>query len=390
MKESKVSRRNWLKMSSLVMGGLVFGKLPAFGTPALGTNRAGKLQITSELSPSNFAMPELRARLLANENPFGPSPKAKEVLKNCIDLSFRYPWAEFEKCKEMIAEKEGVKPKNIILSAGSTDILYGAALAFGQGATKILSADITYMDLLERAQNLGATIDVVPLTNELDYDLEAMQKKASNSHSLVYLVNPNNPTGKSIDPKKLKTFCDNVSPTVPVFIDEAYIDFMDDMAANSMVSCVKEGKNVLVTRTFSKLHAFAGLRMGYAIGLPETIEKIEKYTTGQRSITYPTVHAAMASYTDTEFLKYSKAEILKSKEFLYKTLEDAGYTYVNSDANFVLFPLKFMKADRFVEEMFKEGVGVRNWSFRDKEWCRVSMGTMEEMKIFAKVFEKLS
>jgi histidinol-phosphate aminotransferase len=388
MKLSKVSRRNWLKASSLIMGGLVVGKVPAFGK-SKPFNK--KVKFTSELRVPIADRHALKARLLANENPFGPSPKAKEVLRNSIDQSFRYPWAEFTQCKEMIAEKEGVKPENITLAAGSTEILLGAALAYGQGgASNILTADITYMDLLESAENHGAKIDAVPLTKELDYDLEAMQMKASAAHSLVYLVNPNNPTGKSLDPKKLKAFCDKVSPIIPVLVDEAYIDFKDDVAANSMVACVREGKNVLVARTFSKLHAFAGLRMGYAIGLPETIEKIEKFTTGGRSITYPTIYAAMASYTDTEFLNYSKVEILKSKEFLYQTLEDAGYTYVKSDANFVLFPLKHMKSERFVEEMLKDGVGVRSWSFRGKEWCRVSMGTMEEMKHFAKAFDKLS
>jgi histidinol-phosphate aminotransferase len=387
MKISKVSRRNWLKAGSLIMGGLVVGKMPAIGK-SKPFNK--KVKFTSELRVPIVDMPALKAQLLANENPFGPSPKAKEVLRNSIDQSFRYPWAEFVQCKEMIAEKEGVKPENITLSAGSTEILLGAALAYGLGGKSILTADITYMDLLERAEEHGATIDVVPLTEALDFDLDAMQNKASDKHSLVYLVNPNNPTGKSLDPKKLKSFCDNVSSKVPVFIDEAYIDFKDDVAANSMVACVREGKNVLVARTFSKLHAFAGLRMGYAIGLPETIEQIEKFTTGERSISYPTIYAAMASYTDTEFLEYSKVEILKSKAFLYKTLEDAGYTYVKSDANFVLFPLKHMKAERFVQEMFKEQVGVRSWSFRDQEWCRVSMGTMEEMKYFAKAFEKLS
>jgi histidinol-phosphate aminotransferase len=292
--------------------------------------------------------------------------------------------------KEIISEKEGVKPENIMLGAGSTEILMAAASAYTKEKTNILTADITYDDLLWYAEDYGAQIDRVPLTEDLDFDLDAMQKKASSEHSLAYLVNPNNPTGKSMDAVKLKSFCDAVSSKVPVFIDEAYIDFKDDVQANSMISCVKDGKNVIVARTFSKLHAFAGLRFGYAIGLPDTIKNLERFSTQGRSISYPTIHAAMASYQDTEFLEYSKDEILKSRKFLYDTLEDAGYTYIKSDANFVMFELKYMKSKRFAEEMFKQQVGIRDWSFRDKEWCRVSMGKMEEMKIFAKAFEKLS
>jgi len=386
MNSPKINRRDWLKAGTLLAGGLTLGSFPAYSERK---NINGSIKFEPESAISR-EKPVLKARLFANENPFGPSDKAKEVLLEQIEKSFRYPFFEIETLKEKIAAKEGVKPENIMISAGSTEILLAAAMMFSSKESKILTADITYLDLLNMAESHGAEIDEVPLTEDLDFNLEEMKARANSGHSLVYLVNPNNPTGKSLDAEALRSFCNAISTDIPVLIDEAYIDFKENVDANSMVSCVREGKNVIVTRTFSKLHAFAGLRLGYAIGLPETIEKLTTYTCGGRTISGPTLNAALASYEDEKFLEYSKSEIIKSRDFLYQTLDDAGYSYVKSDANFVLFPLKYMKAERFQEEMFKMQVGIRKWSFRDKEWCRVSMGTMEEMKFFAKAFEKLS
>ncbi len=382
-----VNRRNWLKAGTLMAGGLALGQYPAF------PKAHKKMQIPvleEDLGQTKEERPPLKARLLANENPFGPSDKAKQALINAVDGSYRYAFEEFKQFKEMIAEKEQVTPDHIMLGAGSSEILLAGALAYGTDGKKILAADITYMDLLRKAQMHGAAWDQVPLNEDLDYDLDAMMSSLSAQHSLVYLVNPNNPVGKSIDPSALKAFCDQASAKKPVFIDEAYIDFKDDVERNSMIQCVREGKNVVVARTFSKLHAFAGLRVGYAIAQPETIELLSKYASGGGTISRPSIMAAMASYQDETFQAYSKEQINLSKAYLYKTLEEAGYDYVKSDTNFVLFPLKYMSAERFQEEMFKRGVGIRKWSFRDKEWCRVSIGTMAEMKIFGEAFQQLA
>ena len=156
-----------------------------------------------------------------------------------------------------------------------------------------------------------------------------------------------------------------------------------------MISAVKKGQNVIVARTFSKVHGFAGLRIGYVIALPETIKKIEKYGGGGMNITATSVKGAMASFTDMDHITYAVGKNKESKDFLYSVLKDEGYEYIPSYGNFVMFPLK-MDGKKFRDEMMKRGVGVRNWEFNKMQWCRVSMGTMEQMQMFAQAFKELS
>jgi histidinol-phosphate aminotransferase len=216
-----------------------------------------------------------------------------------------------------------------------------------------------------------------------------MAARVNDKTSIVYICNPNNPTGIVTDPVKLSAFCESMSAKKPVFVDEAYIDYVADPKKNSMVSCIKKGQNVIVARTFSKVHSFAGLRIGYMIALPDTIKEISKFGGGGSSIAATSVMGALASYGDKEFIKYSVAKNNEVKDFLYKTLKENGYEYLPSQTNFVLFPLK-MDGKRFVEEMMKRGVSIRNWEFEGKHWCRVSMGTMDQMKLFADAFRALA
>jgi histidinol-phosphate aminotransferase len=229
----------------------------------------------------------------------------------------------------------------------------------------------------------------VPLTKEYKLDLDAMEKAVTDSTRLVYICNPNNPTATSVDSNKLKEFCERVSKKTMVFVDEAYIDYLPGSEVHSMVSLVKNGTNIIVARTFSKLHGFAGLRVGYMMAQPELIKAMELYCIGRSGMSATSIKAAIASYDDTEFLAGALQKTLASKDFLYKTLKDEGYEYVPSDANFVLFPIK-MEGNRFLGEMFKRGVGVRHWKFNDTDWCRVSIGTMDEMKAFADAFKEIS
>jgi histidinol-phosphate aminotransferase len=206
---------------------------------------------------------------------------------------------------------------------------------------------------------------------------------------MVYICNPNNPTGTVLDTAKLKAFCERVSKKVLVFVDEAYIDYMDDPKGTTLIDCVKKGQNVVVARTFSKLYGFAGLRVGYVVSQPEFIKSIEPYTAGWGCMSATSVDAALAAYQDTAFLSDALKKTIASKEYLYSILKKEGYEYIPSSTNFVMFPLN-MDSERFTEEMMKRSVGVRPWKFAGKDWCRVSIGKMEEMEIFAQAFKQLS
>ncbi len=192
-----------------------------------------------------------------------------------------------------------------------------------------------------------------------------------------------------MDNAKLKSFCERVSKRVPVFIDEAYIDYLDDPQGTTLIPMVDTGANIIVARTFSKLYGFAGLRIGYVVTQPDTIKKLSLYTEASMSISATTLAACVAAYQDRSFLDEALKKTNASKAYLYDVLKKEGYASVPSSTNFVLFPIK-MEGKQFTDEMMKRGVGVRFWKFNNKEWCRVSIGRMDEMEAFASAFKELS
>lgn len=388
-----MNRRKWLKSSAFLTAGLTFGTnslpLVAAGNRAVVRVRQLNYELESAMVMEVPDLPPLRARLLANENPFGPSEKARKAIIEAIPTSFQYPFMAIRQFQKMIAEKEGVTPEHILMGAGSSELLAAAAMLYATKGGSMVTADPSYLDLVDTAADFGAPIEKVPLDKNYVHDLDAMDKRISSTTSLVYVCNPNNPTGTVIPSDKLRSFCETVTKKAPIFIDEAYIDYIDPSKTASMIECVRKGQNVIIARTFSKLHAFAGLRVGYVIALPDTIKAMSKYTSEGRNISATSIQGAIASYQDAEYAQYAKAKNAESKDFLYQTLKAEGYSYIPSHTNFVIFPLK-MDSKKFMGEMMKRGVGIRSWEFAGQQWCRVSMGTMDDMKIFASAFKELS
>jgi len=385
-----MDRRKLLKTGMLMAGGLSLASGIINKLAARPVNTCYNYPRITDASVVLEGPKELKARLFANENPFGPSPKAKQAIQDAMAQSYQYPFIFARELMQTIADAEGLLPDNLMLSAGSSEILLAAAILFTQKpGSNIISGDPSYEDLPSTAQEMNATWKKIPLTAEYKLDLDAMEKAIDGNTSLVYICNPNNPTATVLDVEKLKSFVDRVSSRVTLFIDEAYIDYLDDPKANTMIGAIKTGKNIIVARTFSKLHGFAGLRVGYAFAQIDMIKKLSMYTTGFAGISATSLHAAMASYQDTEFLKGALQKTRASKNYLYEVLKKEGYEYVPSFTNFVIFPLK-MDSRQFVTEMEKRGVGVRFWQFNKKEWCRVSIGRMDEMEAFAAAFKEIS
>lgn len=386
-----INRRQLLKTGALLAGGM--GLLPAFANqtqahPPAEVFDALRTWETDE-SVILSAPPDIKARLSANENPFGPSPKAKKAIQDAITDSYRYPFMFSRELVTKIADYEGVQASQIIMGAGSSPLLLAGALYFSKDGGSIITGDPSYNDLPEKAGQFKANIIKVPLTADYKLDLKAMEKAITADTKLVYICNPNNPTATVLDTAELKSFCERVSAKVPIFIDEAYIDYLDDPKGASMMEAVRKGQNVIIARTFSKLYGFAGLRVGYAVGPTATVQAMNRYTNAGMCISATSLQAAYASYLDMEFLNEAKAKTMASKKFLYEVLEKEGYTWIPSSANFVMFPIK-MEAPRFGTEMVKRGVSIRTWRFAGKDWCRISLGTMEEMQEFAKAFREIS
>jgi len=391
---NNISRRSLLKRGALLAGGLPFVNSildPAQASPVARLSAPDGFMgdAYTERSIALNAPADLKARLFANENPFGPSDKAKEAIQKALSMSYRYPMMQTFEISKKIAAFEGITPDNILMAAGSSALLQAAAIRFSKPGGNIVTGDPSYDDLPGRAAFFNEKWIKVPLTADYKLDLDAMEKSIDDNTGLVYICNPNNPTATVVDAAKLKSFCERVSKKVTVFVDEAYIDYLDDPASMTMISAVKAGQNVIVARTFSKLYGFAGLRVGYVVGQKDMITQLSGYTEGSWSISGTSAEAALVSYQDKDYLGAALKKTNASKEYLYSVLKKEGYEYIPSSANFVLFPIK-MDGRRFADEMMKRGVGVRYWKFSGKDWCRVSIGRMDEMEAFAAAFKELS
>jgi len=389
---NSMNRRDWLKTTALFTGGLTMlppalsrlQAAPAIPVAGNSTAYANDLALGPKL-PAN-----LKARLFANENPFGPSANAKKAIMDSMLTSYQYPIRLMPELEEKICAYEGITPDMLMLSSGSSPLLLGTAVSLCRDGGNIVTADPTYDDLPTRCEKVNAKWIKVPLTKEYTHDLDAIEKAITPDTKLVYICNPNNPTGTIVDKDKLKAFCERVSQKVTVFVDEAYIDYLPDAAATTMISSVKKGQNIIVARTFSKVYGLAGLRLGYIIAQPATIAKLQPHTScSWAALSAPAISGALASYQDQAYMQEVVKKTTESKQFLYDTLKAEGYSYIPSHTNFVMFPLK-MDGERFAEEMLKRSVGLRNWKLNNQDWCRISIGRMDEMQAFAAAFKELS
>ena len=385
---SQLTRRDWLRASGLFTASL---GLTRFTSAEAAPNAPLVSGFTNEFAFADDPfekMPKLRARLFANENPLGIAQSAKDAIVKAADIGNRYAWMEFGPLKKMISEKEGVTPKHIMMSPGSSDILLAAAEYFAKGGGTILTCRPTYDDLLEKTTKFGATIKPIPLTKDYKFDLPAMKAALTPDVKLVYIVNPNNPTGTILSPAELEAFCREVAPKVPVFLDEAYIDFLTPADRPMLGKLVAEGLNIIQARTFSKIHGFAGLRLGYAIAQPDMLKALHQYIGAESNVSITTLMAGIASYQDIAWQDHCREENAKARDFTTKALTAIGYEVIPSYTNFILFPIR-MKTKAFSEQMFGQGIGVQTRDFNGQPYCRVSVGTMDEMAIFMDGFKKV-
>ena len=374
MKTVKINRRNWLK------SGLMLGAGAALSPTTLLANSNGYNKYTGEYEFDGEAN-GLKAKLNANENPYGPSEKAMDAFRTAASEGNLYPFEYAREVRAIIAKEEGVSADQIFLGSGSSEILTMVALAYGAEKGALMSAFPTFRTMLDTAVGIGCNWQQVALDDEQKHDLQAMKSGVNDDTKLVYICNPNNPTGTVVNSDKLRKFCTEVSANVPVFVDEAYTDFMDDPVSVSMIDLIHDGQDIIIARTFSKIHGMAGLRIGYGIAQPETAKKITAYATRLVTISGPSLHAAMASYKDESFKAMCKTKNKGARDYTYNALKEMGFQPVASNTSFMIFPIKMEPKD-YLKKMLDEGVAVRSWVFDDKNWCRVSMGTKEEMESF--------
>ena len=243
-------------------------------------------------------------KLNSNENPYGPSKSAREAIINSISEGNRYPRNQIKKLKKIIADNEGLTPDHIMITAGSTELLGLAGLVYGLKGGNLISSQPTFDFLLEYSSRIGANWIKVPLTEDHQYNLEGIRKATDSNTKLIFVCNPNNPTGIEIPHEDVKAFCKEMAPKYPVYLDEAYIELSSMGLKGSMAAMVDDYPNLIVARTFSKIYGMAGLRIGYALAHPKTIQNLSYHHTGRNITTSVTsVAAAIASIRMMNFLK---------------------------------------------------------------------------------------
>ena len=380
-----LNRRNWLKNTALMAAGAAFTPWSSLSAYPADITR---------LSPQGHWLPDAlldnaQIRLLANENPYGPSAKARKALADAAHLGNRYGWQHNDELKQLIAAYEGVKTENILVGPGSSDLLCKAGMAYGiEHRARVISANPTYMSLLLRTQVAGAEWVPVPLAPNYAHDLDAMEAAIDARTRLVYLCNPNNPTGTLTPHEDLRAFCRRVAPRVPVFVDEAYNEFLPDPKAASVVGLIAEGQRVLVAKTFSKVHGMAGLRIGYLMGPADMLERVRDFGDGEMGLSIVSLKAAIASYQDLDFVRDCLEKNAAVRSYTEKALQQLDYAYIPSHTNFMMFPIR-METEVFRKQMAERGVGIRVWIMDHKPWCRVSIGTREEMETFIETLTAL-
>jgi len=385
-----MNRRNWLRNAGLLGAGLAAA--PSVIAKPTSPRQTWYEGVRSWERSLAFTpkMEGLSARLLANENPYGPSPMAKLAIMESVGMGNRYGHGDAAKLIDMLAEKEGVSKKQIMLGPGSTDILEKTAIVLFKDGGNIVSADPAYMSLIKTAQSFGATWRSVPCNSDWSHDLDGMKKAINADTKLVYICNPNNPTGAITDGRALYKFCDEVADQVPIFVDEAYLEFLPPADQKSMVELVQKGKNLIIARTFSKIHGMAGLRLGYGVAQPELLEKISGMVRTTMGLNITTLRGGMASLKDETFLKNCRKWNTEVREYTTEKLVSMGYDPIPSYTSFILFPLEApTDGELFLKKMFDHGIGVRFFEIHNKPYCRVSMGTMEETGLFLDGLKKV-
>jgi histidinol-phosphate aminotransferase len=374
-----VSRRNWLKSAVALGAGLPLSLTLADELMATPVSRAERLH--------GVFRPGKLIRLGSNENPYGPSAKAREAIKASIIEHNRYSFAESQEFKKVLAEKEGVSPDYILLGAGSGELLALTGMSIGIEGGAVLSAFPTFRSLMEFAVRFNARWDKVDLDETLTHNLETMAAAVKPDTKVIFVVNPNNPTGTVVEASRLKAFCEEMSRKAVVYADEAYLEFLEPNQQHSMVELVRKDYNVIVSRTFSKVYGLAGLRLGYIIAKPEILQKYAKYQPGT-IINQAVLAAARASLDDTGFMSFTRKKNAEARDYFCNYLDSKKWFYGKSHANVVLFPAP-KDGKTILEETEKRGFQIRIWDYQDKEWCRVSIGTLDEMKAFTKAFDEV-
>jgi histidinol-phosphate aminotransferase len=368
---NNITRRDWLRGTTAVAGGLFLA------------NSASAQSLTIQgYKPT----PENPIRFSSNENPYGINRTAREAMNKSYDVAHLYSGSGRQELLEVIGGIENVPAENILITSGSGEILNVLALAVALEGGSILAPNPTFDNQFMRyAERMGVKKIRVPVAEDMSIDLKAMRAAMTDDVKIIYIVNPNNPTPTVIHGKELREFCLEMSKRCYVFVDEAYYEYVTDPNYETMIPLAAQNDNIIVTRTASKIHGFAGVRVGFGFGTPKMLRKIANLMTG--TVSTVSIHGALASYKDKAYQEFVLRKNQESLDILYKLFEKHNLRYVKSNTNFTYVETG-MEAKEFAERFLKHGIQVGRPFEPFTKWCRISTAKPEETQYLAEIYEK--
>jgi histidinol-phosphate aminotransferase len=318
-------------------------------------------------------------RLNSNENPAGPSPAALDAIRASFDEACRYPVNPSE-LTGRLAAMHGVKDEQILLGCGSGEILRAAVLAFASPAKHLVAAAPTFENPVRDVKAYGWPVREIPVLSDLSVDLDRMAESSS-AAGLVFLCNPNNPTGTVHGASAVKEFISRVgqaSPETIVLVDEAYHEYVEDTSYSTAIPLALKHRQVIVSRTFSKAYGMAGLRVGYVVGQAETLNRLRPYRL-PNNVNVLAAAAAIAALGEAGFAERERARNREARNFTRKAFLSAGFETGASHTNFVMVSIG-RDVRQFQEACRNRGVLVGRPFPPLNSHVRISVGTLDEMK----------
>lgn len=385
-----VSRRSFVATLGAGATGLIGAPLLSWrGHEALFAQQGPQLAAPEPHAERLLASMPGMVRLDSNENPNGPGQRALAAITQHFADSNRYPVKQPDDLIAEIAKVQGVKPENIMLGCGSGELLRTAVITFTSRDRALVAPDPTFESPGNFAKFLGNPIRAPRVDSVLKLDLNATADAAKGA-GLVYYCNPNNPTATVHGASDTKAFVEQVlrsSPDTTILIDEAYHEYVADPSYATMIPLAVSNPRVIVTRTFSKVFGMAGLRAGYAIGMPDMLKKMQPWMLGS-NVNQLALAAALTTINDKAHIAEDVKKNAAARDFTKKFFESQGYKIHSADANFLMVDIH-RDSKAFKMEVAKHKVAIGRQFPTLPTYTRISIGTMPEMKKAVAAFEKV-
>lgn len=362
------SRREWIKNTTTALAGV-------------------------GISTSLFATEKEKYRaakvilLNGNENAYGPSASARKAMSEALGNSNRYPDDQVAALKQQIADHWEIGKENILLGSGSSEFLGLVPLLVSSSKGNIVTAEPSYRIWNGQAESFGLSFKRISLANDKTLSLGEMMSAMDSDTRMMYVCNPNNPVGTYIEDHLLRNFVTECSKKCMVLVDEAYTEFPD---IPSLKDLAVTNPNIIVAKTFSKIYGLAGARIGYIIAHPGIVKKLAALQPWpDANVSMNSVAAASAALKDQSFVNDCRNKIKESRELCYKTFKALSLDYIPSSTNFILFNIDNIHGD-LTKQMQAKNIYVQYREHFGGKWCRVSMGTIEEMQTFCSALKPIA